>query len=145
MFSYKSGKDLTKISPRSPHAKVGGFKIVGRTIDKCRALLWGTIGEYEFDCGLDNQFFTFMGVKGTDFKKFVEEGHSDEEIVAWVKANGNKKTEEEIDEWNAKVSAEDYSSDPENGPWLVEMVEKAGMPKGTKLFDWLDEDDRTSH
>src|SRR4029077_20935443 len=50
----KKGKDLTKEPPRSPKTRVGGYVILGRTIDKCRALLWGNIGEYHFDCPLDN-------------------------------------------------------------------------------------------
>ena len=45
---------------------------MGRTIDKCRALLWGNIGEYHFDCPLDNMVFGFKGIKGDDFKTFVE-------------------------------------------------------------------------
>ena len=54
---YITGLDLTKQAPRSPKTKVGGFYILGRTIDKCRALLFGTIGEYHFDCPLDNMLF----------------------------------------------------------------------------------------
>ena len=64
----KTGKDLTKEAPRSPKVMVNGFMILGRTIDKCRAMLWGNIGEYHFDCPLDNQLFSFKGLKGDDFK-----------------------------------------------------------------------------
>ena len=60
-------KDLTKEAPRSPKTKVGGYVILGRTIDKCRALLWGNIGEYHFDCPLDNMLFGWKGIKGDDF------------------------------------------------------------------------------
>lgn len=45
----KQGKDLTKVAPRSPHVVLGGFNILARAIDKCQALLWGNIGEYNFD------------------------------------------------------------------------------------------------
>ena len=48
------GKDLTKEAPRSPRVRIGGYAILARTYDKCRALLWGNIGEYHFDCPLDN-------------------------------------------------------------------------------------------
>ena len=61
------GKDLTKESPRNPRIRVGGYAILGRTLDKCRALVGGNIDEYHFDCPLDNMLFGFKGVKGADF------------------------------------------------------------------------------
>jgi hypothetical protein len=64
----KNGKDLTKEPPRSPKTRVGGYVILGRTIDKCRALLWGNIGEYHFDCPLDNMLFGWKRIIGDDFK-----------------------------------------------------------------------------
>ena len=60
----KKGKNLTKEPPRSPKTGLGGYVILSRTIDKCRALLWGNIGEYHFDCPLDNMLFGFKGIKG---------------------------------------------------------------------------------
>src|SRR5713101_1731921 len=68
MHKNVTGKDLTKEAPRSPRIRVGGYAILGRTIDKCRALVAGNIGEYHFDCPLDNMLFGFKGVKGDDFK-----------------------------------------------------------------------------
>jgi hypothetical protein len=79
-FMNTKGKDLTKEPPRSPKVRVGGYAILGRTIDKCRALLWGNLGEYHFDCPLDNMLFGFKGIKGHDFKAFVETGASDDDI-----------------------------------------------------------------
>ncbi len=91
-----AGKDLTREAPRSPRIRVGGYAILGRTIDKCRALVAGDIGEYHFDCPLDNTLFGFKGVKGDDFKAQIENGASDQEIVEWLNHNGKKKTPEEI-------------------------------------------------
>ena len=82
MNNRPTGKDLTKEAPRSPKTRVGGYVILARTLDKCRALLWGNIGEYHFDCPLDNMLFGREGVKGDDFKAEVEKGASDEEMVA---------------------------------------------------------------
>ncbi len=72
--SQIDSKDLTQESPRSPRIRVGGYAILGRTLDKCRAFLKGKIGEYHFDCPLDNMLFGFKGVKGDDFKARVAEG-----------------------------------------------------------------------
>jgi hypothetical protein len=97
------GKDLTKEPPRSPKVRVGGYAILGRTIDKCRALLWGNLGEYHFDCPLDNMLFSFKGIKGDDFKAFLETGASDDDIAKWVDRKGISKSEEEKRAWNEGV------------------------------------------
>ncbi|MEA3186227.1 MAG: hypothetical protein QOD99_57, partial [Chthoniobacter sp.] len=73
--------DLTKQAPRSPRLRIGGYAILGRTTDKCRALLSGNLGEYHFDCPLDNFLFGFKNVKGDDFKKQVDSGATDEELA----------------------------------------------------------------
>ena len=46
-------KDLAVECPRSPHETLGGFVIAARALDKCRADIAGTIGEYHYDCPLD--------------------------------------------------------------------------------------------
>jgi hypothetical protein len=35
---------------------LGGYVIAARTLDKCRASLNDTLGEYKFDCTLDRRF-----------------------------------------------------------------------------------------
>src|SRR5260370_7266852 len=90
-----AGKDLTKEAPRSPRIRVGGYAILGRTIDKCRALVGGNIGEYHFDCPLDNTLFGFKGVKGADFKAQIENGASDPEMVDCLNRNAQNKTPNE--------------------------------------------------
>src|SRR5256885_3982065 len=99
MHKLVTGKDLTKEAPRSPRIRVGGYAILGRTIDKCRALVAGNIGEYHFDCPLDNTLFGFKGVKGNDFQAQIENGASDQPMAAWLDPNGLKKTAEEIQRW----------------------------------------------
>jgi len=42
-------KDLTKEYPRSPRETLAGYLIAARTLDKCRAVLAGTAGEYHFN------------------------------------------------------------------------------------------------
>ena len=41
-------KDLTKEYPRSPRETLGGYVILARCIDKCRAFLLGQNGEYNY-------------------------------------------------------------------------------------------------
>ncbi len=139
-----SGKDLIKEAPRSPHERLGGFAILARTIDKCRATIAGTVGEYHFNCPLDKSLFSFKGIIGDDFKKFVETGATDNEIAEWVKKNGSPKTGAEIKVWSDKVSNNNYSDKPENKVWLEGENKRLGLPKEGTLFDYLDADDKAS-
>jgi hypothetical protein len=141
----KTGKDLTKEAPRSAFERMNNFAIIERTIDKCRATLWGNKGEYHFDCPLDNMLFGFKEIKGEDFKKFVEEGHSDQEIADWVKANGAAKTDQEISAWSDSVDNTIYHGDPQKGEWFDGECKRLGLdPEKTSLFQFLDADDKAS-
>jgi hypothetical protein len=140
------GKDLTKEAPRSPRERVGGYAILARTYDKCRALLGGNIGEYHFDCPLDNMLFGFKGVKGDDFKAEVEKGASVEEMASWLDSHGDKKTQEEVKAWSDEVEASNPHNNPEKRDWFVEQLKPHRLnPLTTTLFDWLETDDKASH
>ena len=141
-----TGKDLTKEAPRSPRIRVGGYAILGRTIDKCRALVAGDIGEYHFDCPLDNMLFGFKGVKGDDFKAQIEQGAGDQEMVEWLNQSGEKKKPEEIKRWAEEVEASSLYHHPEKRDFFAEEVKKLGLhPEKTTTFEWLEIDDKVSH
>jgi hypothetical protein len=141
-----SGRDLTKEAPRSPRVRVGGYAILGRTIDKCRALVAGNIGEYHFDCPLDNTLFGFKGVKGDDFKAQIEQGAGDQEIVEWLNQTGEKKMRQEIKRWADEAEASSLYNHPEKRDFFSEEVKKLGLdPAKTTTFRWLEIDDRVSH
>jgi len=141
-----TGKDLTKEPPRSPRIRVGGYAILGRTIDKCRALVAGNIGEYHFNCRLVNMLFGFKGVKGDDFKAQIEQGASDQEMVEWLNRSGEKKTPEEIKRWSEKVEMDSLYNDPEKRDFFSEEAKKLGLdPAKTTTFEWLELDDKVSH
>ncbi len=140
------GKDLTKEAPRSPRVRVGGYVIFGRTIDKCRALIAGDIGEYHFDCPLDNTLFGFKGVTGADFQAQVENGASDQQMAEWLDASGQPKTADEIKRWSDETEAANPYNDPERRDWFVQQTKPLQLdPATTTLFDWLEADDKASY
>ncbi len=144
--SSVTGKDLTKEPARSPRVRIGGYAILARTADKCRALLAGDIGEYHYDCPLDNMLFGFKGVNGDDFKKQIESGASDEQMALWLDKSGVPKTPEEIEEWSASVEATSPYGNPEKREWFSEQCKSVGIdPASSTLFDWLEVDDRVSY
>ena len=93
-------KDLTRDYPRSPRETLAGYVIAARTLDKCRAALAGTAGEYHFDCRLDNVFFTFTEISAENFKQIVATGASDEQIATWIEQSAKKRPRIEIIKWN---------------------------------------------
>lgn len=148
MSTSSTASDLTQQPPRSPRVRVGGYVIFGRTIDKCRALLNGDIGDYHYDCPLDNMLFSFARVKGDAFKEQVQSGASDDAIVRWLEENGASHTAEEVSRWSDQM--EQYSmvnaDDPEKREYFIEETTKLGLdPQATSLFDWLEADDRATH
>ena len=140
------GKDLTKEAPRSPRIRVGGYPILGRTIDKCRALVAGNVGEYHFDCPLDNMLFGFKGVKAADFKAQIENGASDQQMAEWLDASGEKRTLDEVRRWGDEVEGSHPYNNQEKRDWFVEQTTPLGLdPEKATLFDYLEADDKASH
>ena len=146
MNSKVTGQDLTKEAPRSPRTLIGGYAILGRTLDKCRALIAGNIGEYHFDCPLDNMLFGFKGVTGDEFQAEVEKGASDDEMAKWLNTHGETKTPEEIKAWSDGVIETRPHDNPERREWFEEQTKPLGLdPAKTTLFDWLEADDKASY
>jgi len=146
MNNDRTGKDLTKEAPRSPKTQVGGYVILGRTLDKTRALLWSNIGEYHFDCPLDNMLFGWKGIVADEFKAEVEKGTNDEEMAKWIDSHGEKKTPEEVKAWSDSMMAVNPYENPEKKEWFEEQVKPHNLdPAKTTLFDWLEVDDKASY
>lgn len=138
-------RDLTKQAPHSPRDRVGGFVIAKRTVDKCRASLKGKLGEYHYDCPLDNVLFGFKEITGEQFKAAVKAAKTYEEIGVWLQSHGAKKTPAEIKAWSDKVEANSIYNDPEKRAYFVENCTKLGLkPETSSTFDWLEADDRAS-
>jgi hypothetical protein len=138
-------KDLAKEPPASPRKRVAGFVIACRAVDKCRATLAGTAGEYHFDCPLDNLLFSFKGITGEQFKAAVQTAKSYEDVGVWLQLNGVKKTPAEIKAWSDEVEASSPMKNPERRGFFIENCHKIGLnPEMNSMFDWLEADDRSS-
>mgnify|MGYP001602742656 CR=1 FL=1 len=145
MNNIPNTKDLTKEAPRSPYETLGGFAILPRTIDKCRAVIAGTPGEYHFNCPLDQALFSFKGTDAEAFKAYVAEGHTDEEIAEFVKTTGNEKSEEEIAEWSSAFRSDFSYTTNDKAEWFKGECARLGLDaEKTTLFDMLEEDDKVS-
>ncbi|MGJ8655141.1 MAG: DUF5069 domain-containing protein [Akkermansiaceae bacterium] len=130
--------DLTKEVPRSPRETVGGYVVAGRTLDKCRAVVAGTNGEYHYDCPLDNVFFDFTGISADQFKEFVGTGADDEAVAAWIKENATEHTQEEIVQWNNDLRYKRISEMPIELQVFIEGYIPECLPKGSIVYYWFD-------
>lgn len=99
----QQAKDLSKDYPRSPRETLGGYVVAARALDKCRAVLAGSNGEYHFDCPLDKTFFEFTGISGDAFKEFVATGADDEAVADWIQERSQVKDAREVIAWNNKM------------------------------------------
>ena len=138
-------RDLTKQPPHSPRARTAGFAIARRTADKCRASVAGKLGEYHYDCPLDNMLFSFKGINAGQFTKAVQAAKTYDDVGNWLQANGIVKTAAEIKTWSDEVEAGSMMSNPEKRAHLIENCTQLGLnPEKSTTFDWLEADDRAS-
>ena len=54
--------DLTKDYPRSVRAKWQGVVQLGRAVEKGKAVARGKVGEYHYQCSMDQAVFDFLGI-----------------------------------------------------------------------------------
>ena len=54
--------DLTKEHPRSVRDKWQGVVQLGRTVDKGKAEARGNVGDYHYNCPMDQAVFSFLGI-----------------------------------------------------------------------------------
>ena len=124
----KLAPNLKKSFPHSPHAMLGGYILAKRVLDKCRAELAGTNGDYHFDCGLDDMFFVFTGLKGADFKKFVATGAYDEAVAKWIVKHAKKRPRIKIIKWNNEWRYKRISELPEKMQEFMEDYIPKNVP-----------------
>jgi hypothetical protein len=94
--------DLTKTTPRSVSTMMLGIVQLARTTDKAKAVAHGTIGEYKYDCSMDQGLFEYLGMDPKTFLNIVKDAKSDSEIEAYAKTFVAKKDPRSIEAFNKK-------------------------------------------
>src|SRR5690348_5762337 len=96
-------KDLTTEFPRSGNEPLGGYLGLARAVDKGRALLAGKVGEYHYNCPLDQAFFRVSGVDADALKDFLATGADDDAVAAWVDQHSTPHSAEDLQRWNDEL------------------------------------------
>ena len=92
--------DLTKEYPRSVRDKWQGVVQLGRTIDKGKAEAHGNVGEYHYNCPMDQAVFGFLGIDHERLLDSIRNAKSEAEIEAFTRPFVDAKSHEEIELWN---------------------------------------------
>jgi hypothetical protein len=128
--------DLTQRPPRSTRARLGGYVLLPRMLDKCRAEIAGKNGEFHFNCPLDQRILEFLGLDAEALKAEVAKGKGDGEIFEWIKANQrNQHTPAEIEAWSDEQGQREPDAD--SLEFFNGMLQTAG-PNRTDIKTWAD-------
>ena len=132
-------KDLTEGPPRGPRETLGGYVILGRCVDKCRAELAGTNGEYAYwPCSLCSYFEPFTGIDHEDLRAFVATGADDDAIVEWVDEHSQVKERMEVIRWNNRMREMRLSDlDDEHQEYMENYVQE-NLPPGSAVYVYFD-------
>jgi len=134
-----SAPDLTKRSPRSARAKLGGYVILPRMLDKGRATIIGKNGEYHYDCPLDQHILKFLNISAAALLKELKKGKGDGEILTWIKKNQkNKHQPWEIELWSSYHEKRGPDSDQETAAFFTGRLVELGGAKREDIKAWFD-------
>ena len=145
-MSTSTAPDLTQRPPRSTRARLGGFVLLPRMIDKGRATLAGTNGAYHYACPLDQNVIAFAGIDAEKLKEQIALGKGDGELLEWITENSTTKRQPwEIAQWSAFMEQRG-PGDVETKEFFTSEVAKLTTTREDILTwsDWLDLDDYVS-
>ncbi len=139
--------DLSQRPPRSARVRLGGYVILPRMLDKGRATINGTNGEFHYNCPLDQHFLLVAGINGDDLKAQLVLGKTDSEILQWItETSTTKPSLLNILAWSAYQDNRP-PSDLEGRQYFNEYHAKLAPKREdvTSWFDVLDIDDYVTY
>ena len=117
--------------PRSAKVLLGGIAHLGRFIDKIRLRHAGQIQDYNYiTVGFDKYLIDFLGIDATAFEQRVLAGGTDEDLLAWVRGNGRKPSDQEVVQWSQGLlaaGAKDEAARQRFHERLEEIATKRGV------------------
>jgi hypothetical protein len=137
-----SDYDYTKPGsyPRSGRDLVGGVTFLGRTIDKTRAHIAGTAGDYVALRGLSNRVFELYGVTPEQFQDAVQSESTDEGVQRSLEQIGKKPSAEDIERHNQTVLSAGPRDDEALGRFRTNLT-KLGFGDRTDVSTHVDAED----
>ena len=128
-------------------ARLGGFVLLPRILDKGRATLAGKKGEYNYNSPSGQHLVRFLGLDLEALLKELATGKADGEILEWVHAHAKiPRAPWEIEAWSAYMEKRGPNSD---GETLAGFAEYVGQHSKTRedvktWFEAIELDDYAS-
>jgi uncharacterized protein DUF5069 len=135
---------MTSLYPRSPHVQLGGLAHLARMIDKIRLRHAGHIQDYNYlTVGFDKHLLDFLELEASAFEQRVCAGGTDAEIVEWVLAHMRSRSQEEIAQWNQRITTSGPKDDAAHARFhrrLEEIAKKRGVQVSAlpRVTTWAD-------
>lgn len=128
--------NLTKEYPRSPREQLAGYAHLPRMLDKCRAKLAGTIGEYIYPCPMDQRLLDFAGITAEQFTNVVRSATDDAALAEWFRKTAKPHSPAEIEQWNEQFLQR--GPDTEEKKAYFNRIRDAIDPTRTDITSWAD-------
>ena len=130
--------DLTKTYPRSPNDRLLDLPMLPRTIDKARAALDGTLGEYVFGAksSFDMALLDFLGLTPERFLDGVRQSPDDPAVTAWLRAHARRAMPAEVEAF-----AREFLNDGDDDADRARFAERrASLPAHVqpRVKGWVD-------
>ena len=128
--------DLRTGFPRSMRVKMAGYVHLARMIDKCRAVLAKTEGEYIYPCPMDDRLMEFAGITADQFTAAVKGNPSDDAVAKWFLQTAKTYPQVELEAWNQMM----LNRGPSSPASMVKFKKylDAVDPSRTDLTAWAD-------
>jgi hypothetical protein len=142
-----SAPDLTQRPPRSPRCRLGDYATLPRLLDKGRATVAGTNGEFNYDAPIDQRLKDFLGLDLEALREQLATGKGDGEILEWINTNAkHKRSAWEIEQWSSFMDRRGPSGDVETLQFFAEYVGRFAKDREDvkTWFDLVDLDDHVS-
>jgi hypothetical protein len=128
--------DLRREFPRSMRVRLEGYVHLARMIDKCRAVLAGTEGEYIYPCPMDDRLLEFAGITAEQFTTAVTQNQTDKGVAQWFHQTAKPHNPAELAEWN-RMMLNRAPTTPEKQA-SFDKYRDAVDPSRTDLTAWSD-------
>jgi Domain of unknown function (DUF5069) len=143
--SDNSSPDLTKRPPRSPRCRLGGYAILPRMLDKGRAEIAGSNGEFHYNCPLDQHIINFIGIDPDALREQLATGQGDGEILEWINSNAkHKRSPWEIEQWSDFQQRRGPDGDAETLSFFGELLGRFSKTR-EDIKTWADLLDLDDH
>lgn len=116
--------------------KMAGYVHLARMVDKCRAMLAKTEGEYIYPCPMDERLMEFTGITSDQFTAAVKANPSDDTVAKWLTQTAKAHSPAELESWNRMM----LSRGPSSPASMVKFKKYLDTidPSRTDLTAWAD-------